>query len=344
MIIGKILTKALQSGKAIGGEMKVTEVTQFLAEHPQGITEQIGNLLGGKGKKVSKMVNSMGGMESLTAKLNELAKQYPEAAVKLGIKKSKQGYTIVSGTLRDGDKVIGKSATSVTNAGEIKTRSKILDTETRGFVDKDGFRFESEDKLTRIQARGTKEKGATITIGKENEVAVAHIKPTGDTARKVCVETDAGMTSLDAQTKGYKIDAIINNEEAAKLKHKTAMEVKKLEIEVENNLEKLKQYKKYDPDGKLDIKILRSLKERFETAIDLFKYNKHTDFERFLSKDELSKYTDFLKKIKEKEGNISKIKITEEELFTPKQLQEMKYIKQVDSDIECANKLLKIRI
>ena len=84
----------------------------------------------------------------------------------------------------------------------------------------------------------------------------------------------------------------------------------------------------------LTIKLLRPLRERFNIAVDLFKYNKKTDFERFVSKEELTKSIKDLKKEAINIENLKKVKnITTEET---------EYLRQIKSDINCARELIEI--
>ena len=87
----------------------------------------------------------------------------------------------------------------------------------------------------------------------------------------------------------------------------------------------------YEP---LMISILRPLRDRFNTAIDLFKYNGRTDFERFLSKDELHK------SIKELQNETVKLKDLKAKYSSAKDLE---YLKQIKNDIKDAEELIKIR-
>ncbi|MCQ2753549.1 MAG: hypothetical protein MJ231_00705, partial [bacterium] len=170
------LKKALQSGKAVGAEVKITDVTKMLKEHPKAIGEEIGNLLGGKGKKATDVLSSLGGFGKAFEEIDKVAQKYPEAIVKVGAKQSKQGFTIAKFTVKNGDKEIMSSATSVSGLKEGKpvvkskfTRAKD-NTEMRSFVDGENVKITAEDNITAVNINGTvSPMNLSVNVGKKGE-------------------------------------------------------------------------------------------------------------------------------------------------------------------------------
>ena len=161
------------------------------------------------------------------------------------------------------------------------------------------------------------------------------------------------MAYVNAQKNGYSVDAVVDKAKAKDLINKTVEEDKD---KVRKLLAKVADATKSDqPDGSgkpmsLVMQILRPLRERLNTAVDLFRYNGHTNFERFLSKDELS--SEIKKMISEKEFLSEKINATlgkkikvEHIKFEklPKVIRtDIEYARQLDNDIKCGKRLIEI--
>jgi len=78
--------------------------------------------------------------------------------------------------------------------------------------------------------------------------------------------------------------------------------------------------------------LLRPLRERFNTAIDLFKYNGRKDFEKFVNKNELSQCVAELQDeaVKLKKGFKGAEKVSDEHIARLIQVEEdMKYAKKL---------------
>ena len=352
----KIFKQLLKSGEAIGGEMKLTQITEAMAKHPSAIGEQIGNMLGGKGKDATKLIDTLGGFEALTTKLNELAQKHPEAVVKLGIKQSKQGYTVVSTTVKNSEKVLFKGAGSVTKNAEgiaVKSRVKTPGSEYRSFADSKGnIRSEAENHLTKVTIDGTVN-DMQVTLGKEGEVATARIKRTAKGATKAAFESEGDLAYVNAQKNGISMDAVIDKAKAKDLIQKTVEEEKAKARKILESLKDAAKSGEAGDSGKpmsIALRILRPLRDRLNTAVDLFKYNGHTNFERFLSKNELKSEIEkmtgerevYVKKIKNvvgKDVDIEHVKFNK----LPKEIRtDFEYLKQLDSDIECGRRLIRI--
>lgn len=347
--IGKQL---LKSGEAIGHEMKLTEVTEFLAKHPKGIGEEIGLLLKGKGKKAVDVANTLGGFDIATAELNKMAQQYPNAVIKIGAKQSKQGFTVLNATVKNGEKTVLNMAGSVTKDADglvtsFKTRVKTPDgAYTHGFTDKSG----KVGVVTQSGAAKTEIKGSLHDLkvslnSKGEQIVQANIKSGPGKhcvgPQKMNLERVDGLAYIDAQKPRLQVSAIIDEakfkefakEEAQGIRNLFAKFAKKADGAI--NAE-IKGFKPDDPSP-LVLQILRPLRSRFETAIDLFKYNGKKNFERFLSKDEMKTMIEKLKK----EGAIVEKEIELAEC--PVQVQKaMDYSSQIKSDIHHAEELIRI--
>jgi len=350
--IGKQL---LKSGEAIGLEMKLTEVTEFLAKHPKGIGEEIGLLLKGKGKKAVDVANTLGGFDIATAELNKMAQQYPNAVIKIGAKQSKQGFTVLNATVKNGKKTVLNMAGSVTKDADglitsFKTRVKTPDgAYTRGFTDKIG----KVGVVTQSGNAKTEIKGSlhNLQVNLNNNgklIAQANVKNStgkGVAGQKMNMERIDGLTYVDMQSSVMDISAIVDEAKFKEFAKEEAQGIRKLFAKFAPKAKKADgtinaEIKDSKPDDKLPplvLQILRPLQERFETAIDLFKYNGKKNFERFLSKDEMKTVIEKLRK----EGAIAEKEIELAEY--PLQVQKaMDYSSQIKSDIRQAEELIRI--
>ena len=230
----------------------------------------------------------------------------------------KGGYKVGKISIKNGDETIYKQAISITEDGAVKTKANSLGSELTESMDIHGGQVIGSSEVGTVRAKYdlAQEKGQLELINGDKQVAIAKYENKGGTA------TRGGFTyeTVDDTISGQ---MYYNNHEVS-FSGNTG-ELKSWGIRYQ--AEAKKQKEKIAP---LVLEILRPLRERFNTAIDLFKYNGRTNFERFLSKDELAKCTE---KLKGKAIDLESLKRTKD-LPTEK----MEYLRQIKSDIAQAEK------
>jgi len=324
-IIAKLAKEVFDSGKAIGFKSNITDATGWLKSHAKGVGEQIGNALGGKAKSVNDTLIKGDMYDKLFAHLDDVAKQYPDATVQVAAKNAKKGgYKIAKVTVKNGDQTIYTQAVSITNDGTIKTKARQMGTEMSESVDRKEVRaiITSEAGTMKATYNKAQRTGQAELSHAGEQVAVANYVNKGETATRggVTYEVADDLVSGQAYYNGHEISFLGDTDG-----------LKQWEIRA-----KAESAKRKGEMAPLMISLLRPLRDRFNTAIDLFKYNGKKDFERFVSKDEL------FKSIKELQGEVVNLetlkkvgKITTEET---------QYLAQIRTDISNARELIEITV
>ena len=324
-IFAKLVKEVFNSGKAIGFKSNITEATGWLRAHSKGVGEQIGNALGGNIKSINDELIKGDLYDKLFAHLDDVAKQYPKATVQVAAKNAKKsGYKVAKVTVKNGDKTLYKQAVSISNDGTLKTKAYQMGTEMSESFDRQGVRATVASEAGTIKAsyNNAQKAGEVELSNAGNQVAVANYVNKGETSTRggVMYEATDDLISGQAYYNGHEI-SFIGDTDALK------------QWEARAKAEMQKQKGEAMP---LMLQLLRPLRERFNTVIDLFKYNGKKDFERFISKDEL------FKSVKELQGEVVHLeslkkagKITTEE---------MRYLDQIRTDIGNARELIEITI
>ena len=126
-IFTKLAMEVFNSGTPIGLKTNITQATGWLKAHSKGVGEELGNALGGKGKKVNEWLIKGDVYDKLFAHLDDVAKQYPEATVQVAAKKAKKGgYKVAKINIKNGDETLYNQAVSITETGAVKTRAKAV--------------------------------------------------------------------------------------------------------------------------------------------------------------------------------------------------------------------------
>ncbi len=347
-----LLGKMLESGKAIGTQMPLTKITETLQKNHRVVSEKIGDMLGGKGKDIMRTLEETGSFEEITAKLNELARMYPEAAVKIGMKKSKQGFTVLQTSVKNGDKTLLKEAVSVGKDGTIKSRGTVNGTNAQSFVDNNtgDFRFRAEKGADTVAVSGNKNDLITANVTSDGQNALSvQIKRGGNASgTQASYESVDGLTYFNLGKNGTGVSGVYDNALMSQIIKKDIQEGQK---SINEFAEVITGKKGGDDATPILLQILRPLRERFNTAIDLKKYNGHTSFERFLSKDELkgelSKIVGEEKSISEKIAKLIKeSRVSGREISLkdcPREVRNaFEYREQLRSDIGQARELIEI--
>lgn len=323
-IIAKLAKEAFDSGKALGFKANITDATGWLKNHSKGVGEQIGNALSGKAKTVNDTLLKRDMYDKLFAHLDDVAKQYPDATVQIAAKNAKKGgYKIATVNIKNGDETIGKYAMSITNDGTFKVKAKHMGSELSESVTAQEIRATVSSKAgTMRTSYNIPEKTGRLELKHAGEdVAVAnYVNKGGNVTRGgATYEAADGLVSGQIYHNGHEVSFLGDTKGLQQfgksIKAEYAEEKKKLEP--------------------LTIALLRPLRDRFNTAIDLFKYNGRKDFERFLSKDELTK------SIKELQDETVKIK----KAFPKAEkvpLEKIKYLEQIESDMKQAKILITV--
>lgn len=324
-IIARLAKEVFDSGKAIGFKSNITDATGWLKSHAKGVGEQIGNALGGKAKSFNDTLIKGDMYDKLFAHLDDVAKQYPEATVQVAAKNAKKdGYKIAKVTVKNGDKTIYKQAVSIANDGTIKTKANQMGTELSESIDRQGVRTIATSEVGTIKAsyNNAQKTGQVKLSHAGEEIAVANYVNKGEAATRggVTYETVDNLVSGQAYYNSHEISFLGNVDE-----------LKQFATRYQAEMQKQK-----DEAMPLLLQLLRPLRERFNIAIDLFKYNGKKDFERFVSKDEL------FKSVKELQGEVINLeslknagKITTEET---------QYLAQIRTDIAQAERLVEITV
>ncbi|MBO5739124.1 hypothetical protein J6R97_07275 [bacterium] len=312
-IVFKLLKAALKNGKPVGYSGNLTEVTGYLKNHSKGIGEEVGNILGGKAKNINNKLLKNDVYDKFFNHIDEVAKEYPDATIKVAAKKSKKGhFQLANIEVKNGDKTIIKQAASVCDDGTLKLRGKILNSEMSQVIDKQGVRATAtSDKGTvkTIFDKAKKTGQVELRYGDEQVAVANYVNKGGNVSRAgVTCEKADGLVTGQAYYKGHEV-SFIGDEKGIK--------------------DWAKRAKKQDDDlSPLTIKLLRPLKERFNDVIDAFKYNKNKDFERLISKDELHKSVKNLQKEIKNFEDIKNIKSINTDYYN--QLQDdLKYVKEI---------------
>ena len=324
-IIAKLAKEVFDSGKAIGFKSNITEATGWLKSHAKGVGEQIGNALGGKVKSVNDTLIKGDMYDKLFAHLDDVAKQYPEATVQVAAKNAKKGgYKIAKVTVKNGDKTIHKQAVSIANDGTIKIKSSSMGAEMSECVDKQGVRMIASSEAGTVKASyNNAQKTGQVELSHAGEqVAVANYVNKGETAPRggVTYEVADDLVSGQAYYNGHEISFLGDTDGLKQWEARAKAEGAKRKGEI----------------APLMISLLRPLRDRFNTAIDLFKYNGKKDFERFLSKDELMKS---VKKLK-----AEKVSLEELNRIHGLTARDTEYLAQIKTDIAQAERLVEITI
>lgn len=257
--------------------------------------------------------------DKLFAHLDDVAKQYPNATVQIAAKNAKRGgYKIGTVNIKNGDETIGKYVMSITNDRIFKVKAKHMGSELSESVTAQEIRATVSSKAgTMRTSYNIPQKTGQLELKHAGEdiAVVNYVNKGGNvTGGGATYEAADGLVSGQLYHNGHEVSFLGDTKGLQQfgksIKAEYAEEKKKLEP--------------------LMIALLRPLRDRFNTAIDLFKYNGKKDFEKFLSRDELAKSIKGLHDVavKIKTGVIT--------------LENIQYIKQVQSDIQQAKMLITI--
>ena len=322
-IIAKLAKEVFDSGKAIGFKTNITNVTGWLKKHPKGVGEQIGNALSGKAKSVNDTLIKGDMYDKLFAHLDDVAKQYPDATVQVAAKNAKKGgYKVAKVTVKNGDNTLYKQAVSITDDGTIKTKAQQMGSEISESVDRQGVRaiVTSETGTVKASYSKAQKTGQVELSHASGQIATAnYVNKGGNTIRGgASYEVADDLVSGQMYYNGHEVSFLGDTDGLKKWA-------------VRANAQRAKQRKEIEP---LMLSLLRPLRDRFNTAIDLFKYNGKTDFERFVSKEEL------YKTVKELQGEVVSFeKLKQAGNLTP---ENASYLAQIKSDIGQAERLIEI--
>ena len=324
-IIAKLAKEVFDSGKAIGFETSITNATSWLKSHSKGVGEELGNVLGGKAKSINDKLIKGDMYDKLFAHLDDVAKQYPDATVQIAAKNAqKGGYKIAKINVKNGDRTIYSQAVSLADNGSLKTKVNCMGNEASEFVDKKGFRMISNSDVgtTRVSYDFAKKNGQLELSHNGKEVAFAnYVNKGGNSTRGgATYETADNLVSGQMYYNNHEVSFLGDTEGLKQWGNRYQQELQK-------------QKKIATP---LLLELLRPLRERFNTAIDLFKYNGKTNFEKFVNKDEM------LRTIKELQGEV----VSFEKLKKAGNItaEEVQYVRQIKSDIDNAKKLIEISV
>ena len=324
-IFSKLAKEVLDSGKAIGFKTNVSNATGWLKSHSKGVGEQIGNALSGNAKSINDKLIKGDVYDKIFSHLDDVAKQYPNATIQVAAKNAKKGgYKIGKVTVKNGNETLYKQAISITDNGKIKSKSNFMGKEMSEFVDKQGVRAVATSDAGTIRATyNTAQKAGEIELrhGREQVAIANYANKGGNTTRGgLTYETTDDLVTGQMYYNGHEVTFIGDTNGLKKWEAKA-------------QAERAKQKNEMMP---LKLQLLRPLRERFNAAIDLFKYNGKTNFEKFVSKDEL------FKTINELQGEVVSLKklkqagkITNEEV---------NYLTQIKTDINSAKELIEITI
>lgn len=321
----KLAKELFDSGKAIGFKTNITEATGWLRNHSKGIGEELGNALSGKAKGVNDFLIKGDLYGKLFAHLDDVAKQYPDATLKVAAKNAKKGgFKVAKIEVKNGEKTLGNYALSLSDDGSIKVKLNGARSKMSEYIDREGVRIvASSDVGTAKASYNIAGKTGQMELSHAGEqVAIAeYVNKAGDLTRAGATYEKADNLVLGQM--------YYNNHEVSFLGNTEGL--KQLETRYKTEIQR--QKKEIEP---LVLELLRPLRERFNTAIDLFKYNGKTNFEKFLSKNEITRTVKELKaeattlEVLEKAGKISK--------------NESQYLAQIKTDIDSAKKLIAITV
>lgn len=313
-IIGKLLKEALDSGKAVGYKTSVTDITGWLKTHSKAVGEELGNALGGKAKGINDKLIQGDVYDKLFTHMDDIAQQYPNATIQVAAKNAKKGgYKVAKLTVKNGDDTILNQAISVTNDGTIKSRKNFMGTEETISCDAQGMRGIQTSKAgtTKISYNAAQKTGQMELNYDGEQVAIVNYVNKGENTNRggITYEVADDLVSGQMYYKGHEA-LLIGDTEGLK------QWVKRGGTASGNKGESMP----------LTLKILRPLKERFNAAIDLFKYNGRKDYESLLSKNEMEKVLAELKSVK---------KVS---------FKDYEYLTQINDDIQAAEELIRITI
>ncbi len=324
-IFAKLAKEVFDSGKAIGFKTNITNATGWLRNHSKGVGEQIGNALGGKAKSVNEKLIKGDMYDKLFAHLDDVARQYPDATVQVAAKNAKKGgYKVAKIEIKNGDKTLYKQAVSIADDGTIKSKANQMGSELSESIDRQGVRLIATSETGTVRASyNTAQKTGQLELSHAGEqVATANYVNKGGNAIRggATYEVADDLVSGQMYYNGHEVSFLGDTDGLRKWATRA-------------NAERAKRKKEIEP---LMLSLLRPLRDRFNTAIDLFKYNGKKDFERFVSKDEL------YKSVKELQGEVVSLetlkkagKITTEET---------QYLAQIRTDINNAKELIEITV
>ena len=321
----KLAKELFDNGKAIGIKANITDATGWLRNHSKGVGEQIGNALSGKAKSVNQALIKSDLYDRFFAHIDDVARQYPDATVQVAAKNAKKGgYKIAKIEIKNGSKTIQKQALSIADDGTVKMKSNGMGAELSCSANAQGTRAiaTSDVGATRVSYDATQKTGQIELNHAGKQVAVAnYVNKGGNVSRGgTTYEVADDLVSGQMYYNGHEVSFIGEKEGLKQWADRATAEGAKQKDEM----------------ASLMTALLRPLRERFNTAIDFFKYNGRTDFEKFVSKDEL------FKSVKELQGEVVKLeslkkvgKITTEEV---------NYLGQIKSDIDQAKNLVRITV
>lgn len=324
-IFMKLAKEAFNSGKAIGLKTNITTATGWLKAHPKGVGEQIGSALSGNAKKINNKLIKSDLYDKLFTHIDDVAKHYPDATVELAAKNAKKGgYKIGKITIKNGDKTLYNQAVSITNEGAIKMKINDRGTEISEFVDRQGVRAiaKSDVGTAKVSYDSTRKTGMLeLSHDGEQVVTANYVNKGGNAIRGgATYEVADDLISGQMYYNGHEVSFLGDTKG-----------LKRWAGRYQNHL--AEQKKELTP---LMTELLRPLRDRFNTAIDLFKYNGKTDFERFVSKDEL------FRTVKELQGEV----VSFEKLKQAGNIstENAAYLRQIKTDIKQAERLIEISI
>ena len=324
-IFMKLAKEVFDSGRAIGFRTNVTEATGWLRTHSKGVGEQIGNALGGKAKGVNEILIKGDLYDKFFAHIDDVAKQYPDATVQVAAKNAKKGgYKVAKIEIKNGDKTIYKQAVSIADDGTFKTKAHQMGTELSESIDREGIRAiaTSEAGTVKLAYNQMQKNGQLELSHMGDQVAVANYVNKGNSATRggLTYEVADNLVSGQAYHNGHEL-SFLGDTEGLK------------QYAVRAKAESAKRSEEIKP---LTIALLRPLRDRFNTVVDLFKYNGKTDFERFVSKNELTKS---VKELQKEVIDLESLKKTGGITF-----EKAEYLAQIKSDIQQAERLIEITV
>lgn len=324
-IFRTLVMELFNSGRAIGVNTKITGATGWLRRHSKAVGEELSNALRGNAKSINDKLIKCDLYDKFFAHIDDVAKQYPDATVQVAAKSAKKGgFKVAKVTVKNGDNVIYNQAVSIANDGTIKTKASGMGSEMSEFINAQGMRAVAKSDVGTVKASyNAAQKSGQVELSHGGEqVAIAnYINRGGNSTRGgVNYETVDNLVSGQMYYNGHEVSFLGNSDGLKQWGTRYQAQVAKQKEELEP----------------LTLQLLRPLRERFNTAIDLFKYNGKTNHERFVSKDEL------YKSIKELQGEV----VSLEKIKQARQLSndEFQYLRQIKTDIDYGKELIEITV
>ena len=320
-IFAKLAKELFESGRAIGFKTNITEATGWLRGHSKGIGEELGNALSGKGKKINNLLIKFDLYDKFFAHLDDVAKQYPDATVEVAAKNAKKGgFKIGKIRVKNGDETILEVKGSIANDGTVKAKASAMGEKVSTYVDQQGVRSTASSNVGTIRTSSdfAQQTGELELTHAGEQVALAKYANKGGNLTRggATYEVADDLVTGEMYHNGHEI-SYIGSKDGLKGWGKRWQE------------EAQRQKKEIEPLANM---LLRPLRERFNTAIDLFKYNGRKDFEKFVNKNELSQCVAELQDeaVKLKKGFKGAEKVSDEHIARLIQVEEdMKYAKKL---------------